>query len=107
MALTRSFKETVKSRVQRDKKFRVALFQEAAEPFLRGEIELGKTLLRDFVNATIGFSELAESLGKSPKSLMRMLSASGNPRAEILFAILAHLQESEGVELCVTSERAG
>jgi DNA-binding phage protein len=104
MPLTRSFKQTVKSRAQRDAKFRVALLQEAAEAFLRGEIDLGKTLLRDYVNATIGFQELAEAVDKSPKSLMRMLSDTGNPRADSLFALIAHLQKSEGVELCVTAD---
>lgn len=103
MPLTRSFKQTVKSRAQRDAKFRVALLREAAEAFLRGEIDLGKSLLRDYVNATIGFQALADAVDKSPKSLMRMLGETGNPRADSLFALIAHLQNSEGVELCVTA----
>jgi hypothetical protein len=104
MPLTRSFKQTVKSRAQRDAKFRVALLQEAAEAFLRGEIELGKSLLRNYVNATIGFQALADAVDKSPKSVMRMLGETGNPRADSLFTLIAHLQKSEGVELCVTAD---
>lgn len=107
MPLTRSFKETVKTRAQRDRKFRVAMLQEAAEAFLRGETDLGKALLRDYVNATVGFQELGDAVEKSPKSLMRMLSQSGNPQADSLFAIIAHLQKTEGVALSVSSARAG
>ncbi|WP_145033262.1 transcriptional regulator [Caulifigura coniformis] len=105
MALTRSFKETVKSRAQRDRKFRVAMLQEATEAFLRGETDVGKTLLRDYVNSTVGFEELGDAVEKSPKSLMRMLSATGNPQAESLFAVIAHLQREEGVQVRVLLQR--
>jgi len=105
MALTRSFKETVKARAQRDRKFRVAMLQEATESFLRGETDVGKALLRDYVNATVGFQDLGDAVEKSPKSLMRMLSLSGNPQAESLFAVIAHLQKAEGVQSRVSLER--
>jgi DNA-binding phage protein len=103
MALTRSFKETVKERAGRDPAFRVGLLQEAVEAFLRDELEVGKILLRDYINATVGFEDLAEATHKSPKSLMRMLSAAGNPRADNLFSVIAHLQKNEGIELDVRS----
>jgi hypothetical protein len=64
-------------------------------------------VLRDFVNATVGFQELGDAVEKSPKSLMRMLSQTGNPQADSLFAIIAHLQKMEGVALSVSSARAG
>jgi DNA-binding phage protein len=105
MPLTRSFKETVKARAERDSKFRVAMLKEAADAFLRGETDVGKILLRDYVNATVGFQDLGEAVEKSPKSLMRMLSASGNPRADSLFAVIAHLQKAEGVALSVSPAR--
>ena len=40
-----------------------------------------RSLLRDYINATVGFEDLADATHKSPKSLMRMLSAEGNPQA--------------------------
>ena len=101
MALTRSFKETVMARASRDPEFRVGLLREAIEALLRDEVEVGKILLRDYINATVGFEELAEATRKNPKSLMRMLSAQGNPRAENLFSVIAHLQKNEGIELGV------
>jgi len=99
MPLTRKFVDTVKARAERDPEFRVGLLEEAMEAFLRGETEEGKLMLRDYVNATVGFEKLGADIEKNPKSLMRMLSHSGNPRAENLFSIVAHLQAQEGVTL--------
>jgi DNA-binding phage protein len=97
MPLTRNFKKTVKERAERDPEFRIALLEEALQAFLNSDLETGKALLRDYVNATVGFEELGTQLDMSPKSLMRMLSGTGNPRADNLFAVLAHLQSREGV----------
>jgi len=97
MPLTRDFKQTVKERAQRDPEFRIALLEEALQAFLSSDLETGKALLRDYVNATVGFEELGTELDMSPKSLMRMLSGTGNPRANNLFAVLSHLQRREGV----------
>ncbi len=99
MALTRDFKETVKARAERDAAFRVALLQEALEALTSDDLETGKILLRDYVNATVGFEGLATALHKNPKSMMRMLSADGNPRADNLFAVVAHLKNREGVSV--------
>ena len=104
MALTRAFRDTVKDRAARDPEFRVGLLKEAVEALLRGDLDGGKILLRDYVNATIGFEGLAEATHKNPKSLMRMLSIEGNPRAENLFAVIAELQKSEGIALAVHTQ---
>ncbi len=58
MALTRDFKQTIQARVKRDPAFRKALLREAIENFLSGDVESGKTVLRDFINATVGFTKL-------------------------------------------------
>jgi hypothetical protein len=98
MALTRDFKETVRARVQRDPAFRRELLREGVESFLAGDVETGKSVLRDYINATIGFHELAEITHHSPKSLMRMLGPSGNPYARNLFKIVSCLQKKAGVQ---------
>ena len=105
MALTRDFKETVRERLQRDPSFREALLNEAVECFLAGDVQTGKSLLRDHVNATIGFVALGGLTDKSPKSLMRMLGPNGNPHAGNLFEIIGRLQEREGVYLEVRAVR--
>lgn len=101
MALTRDFKETVKKRAASDRNFRHALFKEGIECLLSGDVDTGKSLLRDYINATIGFEELATITEKSPKSLMRMFGTAGNPRANNLFDIIGTLQRKEGVHLSV------
>ena len=87
MALTRNFKQTVIERVERDPEFAKALLDEAATLFLSGEPETARLILRDLVNATIGFEQLAEMTDKPSKSLHRMLSPSGNPSMDNLAAI--------------------
>ena len=58
MALTREFKDTVAARVQRDPRFREALFTEVMNAYLGGDAKTGK-MLRDLVNATV-FSRFAQ-----------------------------------------------
>ena len=105
MALTRDFKLTVRERLQRDPSFREALLEEAVDCILASDVETGKSLLRDYVNATIGFGELGGMTDKSPKSLMRMLRQNGNPHARNLFEIIGCLQERESVPLKVQAVR--
>ncbi len=97
MALTRDFKETIRARVVRDPKFRKELLREGIECMLTGDIATAKTILRDYINATVGFAELAEATHIPSKSLMRMLGPSGNPRADNLFVVVSFLQRHEGV----------
>src|SRR5271169_3313595 len=106
MALTRDFKETVRARVQRDPAFRRELLREGVESFLAGDVETGKSVLRDYINATIGFTELAEITHHSSKSLMRMLGPSGNPHARNLFEIVAYLQKKEKIRFKLRSAAA-
>ncbi|MFA5530736.1 MAG: transcriptional regulator [Thiohalomonadaceae bacterium] len=107
MALTRDFRETVQARVARDATFRRALLADAVNELLAGDLQVGKSVLRDYVNATIGFEALAAELGKPSKSLQRMLGASGNPTAENLLAILKALQERESVQIRVKVTKDG
>lgn len=104
MTLTRNFKDTVKARAERDEVFRSELFRGAVECLLSGDVATGKAVLRDFINATIGFKLLSEATKTSAKSLMRMFSDKGNPRAENLFLVISALQEQSGVTLKIESK---
>lgn len=104
MPLTRAFKETVQNRARTDENFRASLLSEAVEALIGGDVETGKAVLRDYINATIGFEKLAEEVGKQPKNLMQMFSAKGNPTAANLFAIISRLQEATGVHLSVRAD---
>ena len=104
MALTREFKNTVAARVQRDPRFREALFTEALNAYFEGDTTVGKAILRDLVNATVGFEELAMTLKKPSKSLHRMLAPRGNPSTENFFSIVTALQKKAHVKLRVTAK---
>ncbi len=102
MVLTR---ETIQARVKRDPAFREALLKEGVECLLSGDVETGKAVLRDYINATIGFEKLGGLTDKSPKSLMRMFGPKGNPQARNLFEIIETLQKREGVHFEVRAVR--
>jgi DNA-binding phage protein len=106
MALTRDFRETVQARVRRDAAFRKGLLRDAVETFLAAEVALGKQLLRDYINATVGFPKLAKDTGLHVKTLHQMFGPKGNPTADSLFEIVAYLQRQEGVRLQVRTSRA-
>jgi DNA-binding phage protein len=101
MTLTRDFKETINARVQQDPTFAAALLDEAVSLFLNGEPQTARLILRDLVNATVGFEELAVETSKPSKSLHRMLSAKGNPTMDNLTTILNVLRKALQVDIKV------
>lgn len=101
MALTRDFKQTVVERVQRDPAFGKALLDEAATMFLNGEPDTARLILRDLVNATVGFEGLALAIAKPSKSLHRMLSVNGNPSMDNLAAIFGAVRKTLGLKILV------
>ena len=102
MPSTRSYHVTIQERAAREVGFRRSLLAGAVECFLNGEMGVGKTLMRDVINATVGYTRLGELTQRHPKSLIRMFSPSGNPQARNLFDVISRLQEHEGVRLGVT-----
>lgn len=106
MGLTRDFRETVVARVERDPKFARAMLDEAATLFLNGEPVTARMMLRDLVNATVGFEELAALTNKPAKSLHRMLSLNGNPSMDNLASIFDVLRGKLKVEIEVHAVEA-
>jgi len=106
MPLTRDFKETIQARIKKDPAFRNELLREGIECFLSGDLETGKTILRDYINATIGFENLSNLTQKPAKSLMRMFGPRGNPRARNLFEVIGHLQKAGRLRVGLHSIRA-
>jgi hypothetical protein len=70
---------------KRDLAFRKGLLSEAIESLLSGEVALGKELLRDYINATVGFPKPAAHTNLHVKTLHRMIGPNGNPTANNLF----------------------
>ena len=106
MPLTKSFNETVKEQLQKSEEYRRALLREAVSCMLTGDVDTGKSVLRKYINGTVGFVKLGADLGKSPKVLMRMFGPTGNPQAKNLFEIVAYLQKIEGTVLEVVEKDA-
>jgi DNA-binding phage protein len=95
--LTRPHSVSIKEDLDSGAEFRLAFLAEAISAMVEGDVETGKAILREYINGTLGFVALGDALGKSPKSLMRMLSRQGNPQVKNMFEIVAHLQKVEGI----------
>jgi hypothetical protein len=105
MARKLSVGRTIRERLV-DPRFRRQFLGEAAGRMLAGDLETAKSFLCEYINGTVGFVALGEALGKSPKSLMRMLGEEGNPQARNLCEMIAWLQENEGVVFTVRVSKA-
>ena len=104
--LTTSYNEMIGQRLNQSDGFRRALLREAVNCLLAGDLDTGKSVLRKYINFTVGFIKLGADLGRNPKVLMRMFSPKGNPQARNLFEIVAHLQKLEGTVLEVVERKA-
>ncbi len=102
MATTKSFRELVQAQVKADKKFAEALLREGVDAMLSGDVEAGKTILRDYIKATVGFEKLGAATGSPPKSLIRMFGPRGNPQAKNLFSVIGYLQKRAELRLHVS-----
>ncbi len=101
MPVTRNFSDTIQERIQSDADFATALLDEAILLFLNDEPDMARLVLRDLVNATVGFEELASEVKKPSKSLHRMLSAKGNPTMDNLTKIFSVLKRKLSVDFVV------
>ncbi|MEI9803529.1 MAG: transcriptional regulator [Pseudolabrys sp.] len=101
MAKTKSFRGLVQGQVKTDKKFAEALLREGIDAMLSGDVETGKTILGDYIKATVGFEKLGAATGAPAKSLIRMFGPKGNPQAKNLFNVIGYLQKRAGLELHV------
>ena len=105
MPMTRNFRVTIRERMECGPTFRKALLKDGVNCFLAGDVEVGKSVLRDHVDASVGFRKLGEMIQKSPKSLMVMLGPNGNSQARNLIEIIRWKQEYKGLHLRVQAAR--
>jgi DNA-binding phage protein len=104
MAQTKSFKELVQHHVAADPVFAEALLREGIEVMLKGDIETGKTILRNTIKATVGFEKLGAATDTPPKSLIRMFGPRGNPQAKNLLNVIGYLQKRAGLHFHISKE---
>lgn len=105
MALTKDFRETIRHRAQHQPAFRKVLLREAIELMLSEDEKTGRAILRNYINATVGFPRLEQATTIPATSLMRMFGPNGNPSAKNLFRVLGHLQSQEGVSFEIRPRR--
>ena len=96
MALTKEFKETVME-LCKDSEYRRALLLEALESYLEDDIAVGNALLRDYLNGTQAFGDVANELQMKESGLRRMVGPQGNATAKKLFGLFKVCQQREGI----------
>ena len=101
------YKDSLKAMVAQNPHMAAEMLEDAINALLAGELDEGRLLLRQYVNATIGFAELARRTGKADKNLMRALGPSGSPTAANLFQIVQTCMEAEGVQVAAHVFRQG
>ena len=94
---TTSYKDSMKAMVDENPDMATEMLEDAINSLLSGDLDDGRLLLRQYINATLGFQELAKRTGKQDKNLMRSLSATGSPTAANLFQIVQACMKAEGV----------
>jgi hypothetical protein len=102
MAKSKSFRDLVEGHVKDDQKFAEALLREGIDAMLSGDLDTGKTIIRDYIKATVGFEKLGQATDTPAKSLIRMFGPRGNPQARNLFSVIGYLQKRAGVQLHVS-----
>ena len=83
MAKTKSFRDLVERHVKGDKKFAEALLREGIDAMLSGDLDTGKTIMRDYIKATVGFEKLGEATDTPPKTLSACSARAATRRPKI------------------------
>jgi len=71
------------------------------DAMLGGALDTGKTILRDYIKATVGFEKLGAATGAPPKSLIGTFGPRSNPQAKNLFSVIGYLQKRSDMRLRV------
>ena len=101
MGQLRPVSETILKRAKEDPDFRAALLAEAIELLAENDVQTAKSIIRNYVLASIGFEALAKQIDKKPESIKRMLSEKGNPTLKNMAALLSSLKQHEGISIHV------
>ncbi len=99
MALTREFKETVME-LCKDHEYRKALLVEALESYLEGDFPTGNALMRDYLNGSLAYSEIAQMINMKEPQLRRMFSPTGsNPQFKNFIKVFTACRDRENLSV--------
>ncbi len=104
MIRTEHLDESTAQRLLEDPLFAEELLREGLQALVDGEIEMGKSLICDCIEATVGFDNVANDINESPASVRHMFSADGNPNIDNLFDVIVNLQKHGGLSLEVSTQ---
>jgi hypothetical protein len=97
MARSKSFPELVQRNVKQDAAFAEALLREGIGALLSGDIAAGKSIIGEYIEATVGFEKLGAATDAPPESLIRMFGPRGRLEARSLFNVIRYLQKHAGI----------
>ena len=90
--------------VAADPDFAEALLREGIDTMLAGDVETGKSILRDYIKATIGFEKLGEATGTPAEKPDPHVRTARQPAGqEPLHACSAACNKRAGVQLHVAT----
>ncbi|MBL6642698.1 MAG: transcriptional regulator [PS1 clade bacterium] len=104
--LTRDFREMVREDLRDNPEFRKEMLLGTLNCFLEGDEETGRSLVRNYIRADMGYKALSEKSGIHEKSLNRMFGPKGNPTLANAIKVLTTISEHEGIKLKVVAETA-
>lgn len=91
----RAANQTTVELLKNDKQLRIIHLQDAINTLFTDESRVALLMLRDIINATMGFKTLSIKVGKSDKTLMGMLTGASNPTLDSISKIISALIENE------------
>lgn len=68
IAITRDYDEVIVERMRKDSEYARLSFDKVVELIVDGEPETARVILRNLVNATVGFEEPARRTDKAPEA---------------------------------------
>jgi hypothetical protein len=83
MAKLANVGDLVPQQAKADSQFIEALLQEGIDAMLRGDLGTGKTIMGDYIKATVGFEKLGEAAGALPKSRHAKMQDSVKKKAPV------------------------
>lgn len=104
--LARDFRESIYEDLKRDPALRQAMLVETINCFLTGDEETGRSLVRNYIRADLGYKALADKTKIHEKSLIRMFGPKGNPTLDNALSVLKAISEKEGIKLEVVAKTA-
>jgi len=94
-----SYNDSLKKLVDENPEMGQQMLEGAVNALFQGEIDEGRILLRQYINATLGFAELGRRLDKDPKNIMRSLGPKGNPTLTNLMAMIQACASAQKMEI--------